>query len=324
MKAAERLSQQFGAHIDESMGAGAVHGGPLSAPTRLGPVGGPDKYQGAARIKDALAIEVERITPDPNQPRKEFDPEGLRELAESLKTRGQLQPIRVRWDEELGKWVVIVGERRWRAALQAGLPALICIEAKGPLTVEDILEDQLVENCLREDLKPIEQAHAFRALLQRRGCSYRQLAESLHISHQAIVRALALLDLPEDIQNQVEVGELAPSVAYEVSRLEDPEEQREVAARVVEEELNRAQVTEVVAQLVEGKSRAAGKSVKPKGVRKVTFRTAPGPRVTVEHERDLDDGLIKAALADALARYTTGDQTLAGLTRGVSPGRADT
>ena len=315
MKAADRISERLGAYIDESMGAARPAGAGEAFPTPGASVihGGPDKYQGAARIKDALAIEVERIVPDPNQPRKDFDQDTLAELAASLKARGQLQPIRVRWDEGLGKWVVIAGERRYRAALQAGLPTLACIEAKGPLTEDDTLEDQLVENCLREDLKPIEQAKAFKALLQRRGYSYRQLAESLHISHQAIVRALALLDLPEDIQGRVEAGELAPSVAYEVSRLEDSDQQREVAARVVEEELNRAEATEVV-------RRAAGKSAKPKGrgagkARKVTFRTSPGPKITVEFRKGLDDELILAALADVMARINAtrlaGDQTAA-------------
>jgi ParB family transcriptional regulator, chromosome partitioning protein len=319
MKAADRISERLGAYIDESMGAarpaGAGDGAGEAFPTPGASVvhGGPDKYQGAARIKDALAIEVERIVPDPNQPRKDFDQDALAELAASLKARGQLQPIRVRWDEGLGKWIVIAGERRYRAALQAGLSTLACIEAKGPLTEDDTLEDQLVENCLREDLKPIEQAKAFKALLQRRRYSYRQLAESLHISHQAIVRALALLDLPEDIQGRVEAGELAPSVAYEVSRLEDSDQQREVAARVVEEELNRAEATEVV-------RRAAGKSAKPKGrgagkARKVTFRTSPGPKITVEFRKGLDDELILAALADVMARINAtrpaGDQAAA-------------
>lgn len=170
-----------------------------------------------------------------------------------------------------------------------------------------------MENCLRADLRPIEQAKAFKALLQRRGCSYRQLAESLHISHQAIVRALTLLDLPEDLQGRVEAGELAPSVAYEVSWLEGPGQQREVATRVVEEGLNRAEATEVV-------RRAAGKSTRPKGrgagkARKVTFRTSPGPKITVEFRKGLDDELILAALADAMARINAtrlaGDQTAA-------------
>ncbi len=303
----EQLRSRIGGNMLESIGAG---GGTASIPA-LPDSGG--KYRGTSALRKAISIPLDKLMPDPDQPRQEFDPDGLDQLAASLKARGQLQPIRVRWDEGLGKWVVIAGERRYRAALQAGLPTLACIEAKGPLTEDDTLEDQLVENCLREDLKPIEQAKAFKALLQRRGYSYRQLAESLHISHQAIVRALALLDLPEDIQGRVEAGELAPSVAYEVSRLEDSDQQREVAARVVEEELNRAEATEVV-------RRAAGKSAKPKGrgagkARKVTFRTSPGPKITVEFRKGLDDELILAALADVMARINAtrlaGDQTAA-------------
>ena len=83
--------------------------------------------------------------------------------------------------------MIVAGERRYRAARLAGLATLICVEAKGVQSPDDRLEDQLVENCVREDLKPVEQARAFRALLDRRGCTYRQLAESLNISHQAIV-----------------------------------------------------------------------------------------------------------------------------------------
>ena len=103
-----------------------------------------------------------------------------------------------------------------------------------------------MENALREDLKPIEQAHAFRALIDRRGWSYRQLGEALHIAPSSIARALALLDLPGDLQGRVTAGELAPSVAYEVSRLEDPDRQREVADQVVKQNLSRAEAVAAV------------------------------------------------------------------------------
>ena len=98
----------------------------------------------------------------------------------------------------------------------------MCIEATEPQTEDEILEDQLVENCLREDLKPIEQARAFKALIDRRGCSIRQLAESLHVSNQSIVYALGLLDLPVGVQDDVEAGRLAPSTAYEANKARRP------------------------------------------------------------------------------------------------------
>src|SRR5262245_2485818 len=138
MKTVDRLSQALGTNIAESMGAkwtsgessgnpfpsgAAVHGGPAS-----------EKYRGAARIKDAFVIALDRIAPDPEQPRKEFDAESLAQLAGSLKSRGQLQPIRVRYEEARAMWVIVAGERRYRAALQAGLPSLVCVEVKGSPT----------------------------------------------------------------------------------------------------------------------------------------------------------------------------------------------
>jgi ParB family chromosome partitioning protein len=304
MKASERLSQQLGANINESMGAGRGSdgaGGFLAAPVH----GGPDKYRGAARVKDALAIELDRIVPDPDQPRKEFDPGALDDLAASLKARGQLQPIRVRWGESEQKWVIIAGERRYRAAAMAGLPTLLCVEVKGTPSAEDILEDQLVENCLREDLKPVEQARAFQALIDRRGLSYRQLAETLSIGHQAIVRALGLLDLPEDLQRRVDAGAIPASAAYEASRLEDDSARREILGKVESGELTRDDVARVVRESAakggpKSKGRGAGKGPgKGRKVTSRTIRTAAG-RVTVENGRGLDDTLVIAALRAAL------------------------
>ena len=197
------------------------------------------KYQGAARLKDALAIKLDQIVPDPNQPRKEFDPAELADLAESLKARGQLQPIRVRWDEAAGKWVIIAGERRFRAAQLAGLPTLVCIEATKPQTEDDILEDQLVENCLRDDLKPVEQARAFRTLMDRRGWSYRQLGAALNLSSAHITRSMALLNLPGDLQEQVDPGAVPASAAAEVAKIEDDAARRDLVGKIAAGELTR-------------------------------------------------------------------------------------
>ena len=145
-------------------------------------------YEGRTQLREACKIRLDRIVADANQPRKDFDEAALDELAESLKTRGQLQPIRVRWDEAADRYVVVVGERRWRAAQRAGLDSLVCVVAPGDATPEELLEDQLVENALRQDLKPIEEAKAYRQLLDSLGVSQRQLAERLHVSPQKITR----------------------------------------------------------------------------------------------------------------------------------------
>jgi ParB family chromosome partitioning protein len=317
MSGIEKLKARLGGNIRESMSIDPAGTAPGSLPGPGGVLAGGEKFKGTARVRDALAIRVEQIAPDPDQPRKEFDERALDDLAASLKARGQLQPIRVRWEQAMGRWIVIAGERRYRAAIRAGLPTLMCVEATGPQTPDDILEDQLVENCLREDLKPIEQARAFRALIDRRGWSYRQLSEHLHVAPASVARALALLELPEDLQGRVEAGELAPSVAYEVSRLRSPDDQREVAARVVSEDLSRAEAVEAVRQ-------AAGRSTVKRGgraaikarPRRPTVRTfkATSARVTVEFKRAADPAEVLAALREVVAKLEAeqgGDQAAA-------------
>jgi ParB family transcriptional regulator, chromosome partitioning protein len=296
MKAADRLAQVLGSNIDESMGAHrqAATGGMFPGAVH----GGPEKYQGSSRIKDALAIELDRIAPDPDQPRKEFDPEALQSLAASLKDRGQLQPIRVRWSTVDNSWVIVSGERRWRAARMAGLATLACVEAKGEMTPSEILEDQLVENCIREDLKPIEQAKAFRALLDTRGCSGRQLAESLGISHQAVGRALSLLSLSGELQEQVDSGLVPASAASEVAKVKDDDARREIASKIAAGELTRDQTIDAV--------RKAGRISKGRGAkpRKPTVRTirTTSARVTVEFKRAVELAEVRAALVEALSR----------------------
>src|SRR4051812_23678731 len=199
---------------------------------------GPDPFDGRKQLREACAIRLDRIVADPDQPRKEFDPESLDQLAGSLKARGQLQPIRVRWDQGRGVYVVVVGERRWRAARFAGLETVSCVVVGGTPTATDVLEDQLVENALREGLKPVEQAEAFQTLMRSLDLTQQGLATKLQISQTTVSQALDLLKLAAPVQARVDAGELAPSVAYQISKVDDPEAQRELANRVVSEGLN--------------------------------------------------------------------------------------
>jgi ParB family transcriptional regulator, chromosome partitioning protein len=317
MKAAERLAQQLGANIDESMGAARTTAGVGMFPGAVH--GGPEKYQGSSRIKDALAIEVDRIAPDPDQPRKEFDPAALEALAVSLKDRGQLQPIRVRWSAVASQWVIVSGERRWRAARMAGLATVSCIEAKGEMLPHEILEDQLVENCIREDLKPIEQAKAFRALLDTRGCSARQLAESLGISHQTVGRSLSLLTIPEELQQQVDAGLVPASAAAEVAKVKDDDTRRDIASKIVAGELTRDQTVEAVRQ-VATKSRVGGSKSrgttkdKPKLPIERTVKVDGGFKVVVTGRKGFDSASLLVILEEAAAKVRAeqgGDQAAA-------------
>lgn len=226
-KGVERLKGALGANIADSIRndrrSGSGGPPPSSSPASS------HRYQGLDRIKGALAIPLNRLGADPDQPRKEFDPEALDHLARSLKDRGQLMPARVRWADDLGRWVIVAGERRFRAAARAGLPTLLCVEAPGGLTPDEVLDEQLTENCVREDLKPVEQARAFQALMTRRGWSQRQLADHLHVSQSKVQKALALLDLPEPIRADVDTGAIAPSTAYELTKVPDPARQAALA-----------------------------------------------------------------------------------------------
>lgn len=245
MSKREELLRSGGSNILSSMGAGQSQ----ELPAGLDPAAAlrrPAHLEGLTREKAAARIAVDRIVRDPDQPREEFDEEALQRLADSLRTRGQLQPIRVRWDEGRGVYVILVGERRWRAAQRAGLAELSCIVVEGELPADERLMIQLVENALREDLRPVEQARAYKALMEARGWSGNQLAKELHIAQSSVVRALALLELPAPVQAQVEQGALAATVAAELTKLPESAMQAEVAQAIVDQGLTRSEVAEVV------------------------------------------------------------------------------
>jgi ParB family transcriptional regulator, chromosome partitioning protein len=280
----------------ESMGRPATV--PMNGSSSHAAAAAPDRLQGVARSKSAAEIPLSKIAPDPAQPREDFDAEALGRLAESMKARGQLQPIRVRWDDGAGRYVIVCGERRWRAAEQAGMSTMSCVIMDGPVTPGELLTIQVVENALREDLRPIEQAKAFRALMDLNGWSTHQVARELAVDQSTVVKTLALLALPPAVQEQVEQGALSPSVAYEVGKLDSADAQVKVAAQVVSEGLSRAETVEAVKR-VSGRSKSKAKG---RGARKPTsrvFRLA-GYRITVENRRGLERQTLAVALKDAL------------------------
>jgi ParB family chromosome partitioning protein len=247
--------------------------------------------EGRKRLDSGAVIRLDRIIPDPLQPRKEFDPEQLELLSASLKARGQLQPIRVRWDEAADRYIVVVGERRYRASLLAGLETISCVVASGDPTAEDLLEDQLVENALRVDLRPVEQARAYRILMEAKGLTQRELAERLHISPATVARQVLLLDLPSEIQQRVDAGSIAANTAYELTKIEDPAEQAELGRQAAAGQLTRDELKVRTARSTAGKG--GGAKVKKPVVRSV--RTPIG-KVTVE----LKKGIPASQVADAL------------------------
>jgi len=151
-------------------------------------------------------IPLSAIEPDPNQPRQTFDQEKLQELADSIKLYGVLSPILVRAAKLPGRYTVISGERRYRAATLAGLSSIPAIVNQSEEADERTLAIQLVENLQRDDLTPLERAHAIGALRDAHNLSIRDIADKLSISKSAVQRSLEILQLPHDLLNALKDG----------------------------------------------------------------------------------------------------------------------
>jgi ParB family chromosome partitioning protein len=223
----------------------------------------PLRSEGLTRSKAAFEIALDKIAPDPHQPREEFEPVALARLADSIKTKGLLQPISVRRIEGEDRFMIVAGERRWQAARNAGLSTMTCIIFDRDLPPAELLALQCIENLLRENLTKTEQAKAFRSLLTVNNWTQAELAQELGISQPTVSQSLDLLDLPEEIQDQVDRGQLASSVASKIaSEIEDPVEQRALADRFVQEGTPREEAKVIVREAAE--SKAKGKPSKAK------------------------------------------------------------
>ena len=304
------VRREGGRLMSKSQAAGEMDANRTESISRQGrepfaaPAGNP-RLSGVANMAGASMIEVDRITPDPDQPRKDFDAEALERLAASIKARGQLQPIRVRWAPEVERYVVVVGERRWRAAMKAGIKAVACVIVQGSPTHEDLLEDQLVENAVREDLKPVEQARSYRALMDARGLSIRELADRLNVHFTGVQKSLALLELSESVQASVDGGKLAASTAHAISTIEDPTIQAEVAAKVIHEGMSRAEAIEEVKKAGPRprKTQAKGKGGKPRPAelpKARSFRTPQGVKIEATSRKGFTPQTLVEALRSAL------------------------
>jgi ParB family chromosome partitioning protein len=174
-------------------------------------------------------LPIERIVANPNQPRKTFDSEALAQLADSLRHKGLIQPLVVRSRAGTDTFEIVAGERRWRAAHLAGL-------AEVPVVVRDFDDDELlqvavIENIQREDLNPLEEAMAYRQLLDRFGHTQEQLAEALSKSRSHIANLLRLLTLPEPVQDMLREEKLSMGQARALITAKDPIGLAQVVAR---------------------------------------------------------------------------------------------
>ncbi|MET9833032.1 ParB/RepB/Spo0J family partition protein [Streptomyces sp. NPDC006385] len=188
-------------------------------------------------------IPLDAITPNPRQPRENFDEDALQELVTSIKEVGLLQPIVVRQTGP-AQYELIMGERRWRACREADLDAIPAIVRA--TDDEKLLLDALLENLHRAQLNPIEEAFAYDQLLKDFNCTHDQLADRIGRSRPQVSNTLRLLKLSPKVQNRVAAGVLSAGHARALLSVEDPEEQERLAYRVVAEGLSVRSVEEIV------------------------------------------------------------------------------
>ena len=180
-------------------------------------------------------LPLREIEPDPGQPRKTFDDETLAELSASIAEHGLLQPIAVR-PKPSGGYLIVAGERRWRASRMAGLTEV-------PVIVKDVTDEQamelaLVENLQREDLDPVEEAAGIRELMTRCDLTQEQAARKLGKSRSALANSLRLLSLPETVLELLKSGFITIGHAKVVLGLPTPELQEEAAQMIADNQLN--------------------------------------------------------------------------------------
>ncbi|MDR1806305.1 MAG: ParB/RepB/Spo0J family partition protein [Propionibacteriaceae bacterium] len=206
-------------------------------------------------------LPLDAIEPNPEQPRTVFDPDQLDELAGSIEEVGLLQPIVVR-PLGAGRYELVMGERRWRAAEKAGLATIPAIVR--PTEESDRLRDALLENIHRVQLNPLEEAAAYQQLLTDFGITQDELAARIKRSRPQISNTIRLLKLPPAVQRRVAAGVLSAGHARALLTLEDPAQMEKLAGRIVAEGLS-VRATEELARLGEEPARSP-RLAKPKAV----------------------------------------------------------
>ena len=190
-------------------------------------------------------VKVTMIEPNRDQPRKNFDEDGLMELADSIKQFGLLQPILVQNKDT--HYEIIAGERRWRAAKLAGLKEIPVIIKN--LTDQELVEISLIENIQREDLNPIEEAQAYKRLISEFHLKQDEVAERVAKSRTAVTNSMRLLKLCDEVQQMLVNEMLTTGHARALLAIEDPEEQYSVAQKVFDEKMSVRDVEKLVKNL---------------------------------------------------------------------------
>ena len=201
-------------------------------------------------------VKINEVEPNIEQPRKAFDQEKLETLAESIKEHGVVQPIIVR--KEGARFIIIAGERRWRASKLAGLKTIPVIVKD--ISTKEVMEIALIENLQREDLNPIEEAEAFQKLIDEYEMTQEEVAKVVGKSRAAIANSVRLLNLTNEIKEMLLEGQITSGHARTLITVTDKERQKEIAKQIIEKNLN-VRDTEKLAAREEKKPNLKQKSI---------------------------------------------------------------
>ena len=204
-------------------------------------------------------VDINLLFPNPEQPRKVFKEESLKELADSIREQGIIQPIIV--EKQGNKYLIIAGERRFRAAKIVELAKVPVIPRS--FSREEKLEIALIENIQREDLSPIEEARAYRLLMDEVGLNQDELAKKVGKNRSTIANSLRLLKLPEDMQDAVDTGSMSAGHARSVLAVINPADQRILFNRILKDGLSVREAETQVNVLNKGHRPIPGKKAKP-------------------------------------------------------------
>jgi ParB family transcriptional regulator, chromosome partitioning protein len=277
------LGRGLGALLGDSPIAKPPFPAPIST-TDSGPAAATDPRERVQRVA------LDRIRPCPLQPRKDFSPETLRELADSIKEQGIVQPLIVR--EREGHLELIAGERRWRAAQLLGLAEVPVILRQADDRA--VLELALIENLQRENLNAIEEAHGYAQLIEQFQLKQEEVATKVGKSRAAVANALRLLKLPPSLQANIREGRLSVGHAKVILGLASELHQRSAAERILKEGLNVRQTEALVARLQAREAGALGKSA------------PPTPLTRDAHVADVENQLRERLGTKVHLRYTHG------------------
>lgn len=256
--------------------------------------------------QQVMMVDINDLVPNRAQPRKDFDPDKLAELAESIKDQGVIQPLIVAADDT-GKppYTIVAGERRWRASRLAGLSKVPCLLRQ--LDNREMQQQALIENIVREDLNPIEEAVAYEELVKEYGITQDTLARALGKSRSAISNTVRLLQLPDLVQNYVRQGQLSAGHARTLLPL-SPQEQESTAALIRDKQLSVRETEDLVKKILNPPQKAKPKQ-KTKNAfslhtQKIedTMTRAMGTKVRLDSRGDKGNIVISYSSADELER----------------------